>query len=70
MTDEQINQWAKDSGMSALSLIDVGHLRNFAKLVRNAALDEAKADLLEAGFKSTGVPAYEGLAERIERLKS
>ena len=75
MTDEQLTQWATeaklaDMGLNPENVFVQNMVRRLAKLVRNAALDEAKANLLDAGYKSTGIPAYESLAERLERLKS
>ena len=41
----------------------------YGQQCREAALDEAAQSLLEAGFRSTGIPAYESLAERVRKLK-
>lgn len=44
-------------------------LQRFAELVRAEAFEEAAKAVLDAGFKSNGVPAYEFIAKRIEGLK-
>lgn len=46
-----------------------GQLKRFAELVRAEAFEEAAKAVLDAGFKSNGVPAYEFIAKRIEGLK-
>ena len=48
---------------------DADQMREYGKQCRETALEEAAQSLLEAGFKSTGIPAYESLAERIRKLK-
>ena len=35
---------------------------------RAAVIEMCAANLLEAGFRSTGIPAYEALAERLRGL--
>ena len=44
-------------------------MREYGQQCREAALEEAAQSLLEAGFRSTGIPAYESLAERVRKLK-
>ena len=41
----------------------------YGQQCRETALEEAAELLLNAGFRSTGIPAYEALAERIRKLK-
>ena len=36
---------------------------------RADVIEMCAANLLEAGFRSTGIPAYESLAERLRKLK-
>ena len=36
---------------------------------RAEVIEMCAANLLEAGFRSTGIPAYEALAERLRGLK-
>jgi hypothetical protein len=43
--------------------------KEYGQYCRDAALEEAAQSLLEAGFRSTGIPAYESLAERVKGLK-
>ena len=41
----------------------------YGQQCREAALEEAAQCLLEAGYRSNGIPAYESLAERVRKLK-
>lgn len=44
-------------------------MKEYGQACRDAALEEAAQLMLEAGFRSTGIPAYERFAERIRKLK-
>ena len=44
-------------------------LMKWGNKCRDAALEEAAQCLLEAGYRSNGIPAYESLAERIRKMK-
>ena len=72
MTPDRITELAKQAGFylgeHIVSSSPSGFQR-FAELVRAEALDEAAKAVLDAGFKSNGVPAYEFIAKRIEGLK-
>ena len=48
---------------------DKYQMHDYGKQCREAALEEAAQCLLEAGYRSNGIPAYESLAERIRKLK-
>ena len=44
-------------------------IKAYGQQCREAALEQAALSLLNAGFKSNGIPAYESLAERVRKLK-
>ena len=49
---------------------DSDQMKAYGQQCREAALEEAAQCLLEAGYRSNGITAYESLAERIRKLKN
>ncbi len=74
ITREEIIKFAKNSDLHCHVSLKQEHglviedLTHFAQAIYRKAIEDAAVVVLESGFKSNGVPAYESIAEKVRKL--